>query len=368
MIEIFTDGACNKDRLAGIGWCAYDGNTKIAEYAGRLNKIATNNIAEFTAVLSAIMWAKEKKHSKIQILSDSQLTVNILSGEWDTKKPWLQWLHHFVQSASKDINVDYNWIPRESNAEADKLACKYKKHEVPIVTLPDVVYKDLLDTANIRFYERNGKKYPSVTTIINYKRIDFPMEKLTQYGDRGTIVHAIIEHYLLHKKLLDIDSLIKVSEPKDAEQLRKAYMNVKYGTLNLSINKPIQDFKMFWNIHSKYIEYKPEWIERKVYSDEHLYAGTADFPCIYKGIPTIADWKTSGQYPKEKLLGYFKQCGAYARADVGLPEDLGDVQQGMIIPLGPREPISNPFMTKEIDAHFGMFMDDRADFKETYGV
>jgi len=58
---------------------------------------------------------------------------------------------------------------------------------------------DLIDKqySNIRFYEKNGKKYPSVTSILNWdKQWSVTEDELAQYASRGTIVGYLVEQYL----------------------------------------------------------------------------------------------------------------------------------------------------------------------------
>ena len=62
----------------------------------------------------------------------------------------------------------------------------------------DVIEKQY---AGVRFYEKNGKKYPSVTSILGWN-VDWKIseDELQQYGSRGNIIHKIIELYFQTKK------------------------------------------------------------------------------------------------------------------------------------------------------------------------
>jgi ribonuclease HI len=123
-INIYTDGAARGNPgPAGIGAIILDksGNVEkeLADYIGE----ATNNVAEYQAVIAGLEAAKEFSPEVINIFADSQLVIRQLKGEYRVKSERLRPYYEKVQKLLTDFN-DYNlqYIPREKNKEADKLA------------------------------------------------------------------------------------------------------------------------------------------------------------------------------------------------------------------------------------------------------
>ena len=122
-LEIYTDGgARNNPGPAGIG--VVIGDKEYAEYIGE----ATNNIAEYKAVIFALKKAKhllgksKLKNTEVIVNIDSQLVVNQLNGEYKILEKKLQLL--FMEIWNLKFNFSYlrfNYIPREENKKADYL-------------------------------------------------------------------------------------------------------------------------------------------------------------------------------------------------------------------------------------------------------
>jgi ribonuclease HI len=120
---IYTDGgARGNPGPAAIGGVIYDEKknklTEISEFIGH----ATNNQAEYQAVLAAIKKAKTLEAEEIEFYLDSKLAANQLSGNFKIKNKGLASL--FVQVYNETLNfkkVSFHYIPREQNKEADRL-------------------------------------------------------------------------------------------------------------------------------------------------------------------------------------------------------------------------------------------------------
>lgn len=91
----------------------------IARYIGR----ATNNTAEYQALLIALARAREAGVKHLRVFSDSELLVNQVNGRYRTTVPHLQ---QFLQEAIRLMReigrVDVAHVRREANKEADALA------------------------------------------------------------------------------------------------------------------------------------------------------------------------------------------------------------------------------------------------------
>ncbi|MBI5079584.1 ribonuclease HI family protein [Candidatus Wolfebacteria bacterium] len=122
-ILIFTDGGSRGNPgPSAIGVVFTDDNGRVLkEYSRHLGK-ATNNQAEYEAVVFALEKAKLLKYKNIELRIDSELIGRQLLGKYKIKDPDLQPLFLKVWNLRIDFdNVDIKIIPREQNREADKL-------------------------------------------------------------------------------------------------------------------------------------------------------------------------------------------------------------------------------------------------------
>ena len=83
---------------------------------------ATNNVAEYTAIVKALEAAKQIGAKRVTVFSDSELLVKQVNGEYRVKSEQLRPL---FQQARKLLGEFENWkvqhVAREKNKEADKL-------------------------------------------------------------------------------------------------------------------------------------------------------------------------------------------------------------------------------------------------------
>lgn len=121
---IFTDGgARGNPGPAGIGAVIYDEKKKlvaeISEYLG----IATNNQAEYKALIAALQKATALKVEELDCYLDSELIVKQLKREYKVKNKDLAPLFLTIHNLSLNFKkISYTHIPRERNQEADRLA------------------------------------------------------------------------------------------------------------------------------------------------------------------------------------------------------------------------------------------------------
>lgn len=129
MLTVFCDGSCepNPGGTAAFGWVVYDGEKKIRELCSVActGEGATNNVAEYSAVISAPSWllANGYANRRVVVHSDSELLVCQLAGRYRVKAPNLIPLHRqALKLAALFKEVAFRWVPRERNAEADALS------------------------------------------------------------------------------------------------------------------------------------------------------------------------------------------------------------------------------------------------------
>jgi len=119
---IFTDGAAlGNPGPMGIGVVIYHHRKKIKELSEYIGE-GTNNIAEYTAVIRALEFAKKEGEKEVHIKSDSQLIVRQMNGEYRVKDAKLKPLKRKIDSLVEGMQVRFDHIPREQNEEADILS------------------------------------------------------------------------------------------------------------------------------------------------------------------------------------------------------------------------------------------------------
>lgn len=128
MIEVWTDGLCEPINPGGTGCAGYiiKKNGKIVEKGSEslgASEDMTNNVAEYSALIRALQTVRKLglDQEKILVKSDSKLLVSQMKGEWKVKGARIVPLHNKAAELKKGLNIDFQWIPREENEEADKL-------------------------------------------------------------------------------------------------------------------------------------------------------------------------------------------------------------------------------------------------------
>ena len=83
---------------------------------------ATNNVAEYRALLAGMEAAKKFDAAEVEIVSDSQLLVRQMTGLYRVKNEGLKPLHdRAMKLASGFARCSYRHIRREDNTHADRL-------------------------------------------------------------------------------------------------------------------------------------------------------------------------------------------------------------------------------------------------------
>ncbi|WP_234376410.1 bifunctional RNase H/acid phosphatase [Streptomyces sp. CB01201] len=109
---------------AGYGAVVLDPATgetlaEAAEFIG----VATNNVAEYKGLIAGLRAARELDPSaSVRVRMDSKLVVEQMSGRWKIKHPDMRPLAAEAARILPPSQVSYEWIPRERNKHADRLA------------------------------------------------------------------------------------------------------------------------------------------------------------------------------------------------------------------------------------------------------
>ncbi|GAV85817.1 RVT_3 domain-containing protein [Cephalotus follicularis] len=140
--KLSIDGSsCISGSGAGLVLTSPDGWT--LEYALRFGFKATNNEAEWEALIAGLIIVKHVEVQKIEASSDSQLVVGLVSGEYEAREESMaKYLAH-VQSLKSAFQVfRVLKVPRAENAKVDQLSKlaiteELKKNQTVLVNYPD---------------------------------------------------------------------------------------------------------------------------------------------------------------------------------------------------------------------------------------
>ncbi|QLG48060.1 ribonuclease HI [Natrinema halophilum] len=121
--HLYFDGACRGNPgPAAIGWVIVTGDGIVAEGGERIGR-ATNNQAEYEALIAVLETARDYGYDEVQVRGDSELIVKQVRGEYDTNDPDLREKRVTVRellAAFDEWTIEH--VPREINDRADDLA------------------------------------------------------------------------------------------------------------------------------------------------------------------------------------------------------------------------------------------------------
>ena len=122
-VQIYVDGAASSaTEQAGIGVHMLADGKSVASASRNIGR-ATNNEAEYQALLEGLKMAKDRKTPRVEVFTDSELVANQINGSYRVKSARLRPLHEkviVVLQAFEEWSVRH--IPREQNKYADVLA------------------------------------------------------------------------------------------------------------------------------------------------------------------------------------------------------------------------------------------------------
>ena len=126
LIVVNVDGASKGNPgESGIGVAIFDKDLNLINEACDYLGVATNNVAEYKALILGIKLSTKYNAKRVLFKADSELMVKQIKGEYRVKNAQLKLLFTEAQGLLKKLP---NWkimhVPREENKEADLLANK----------------------------------------------------------------------------------------------------------------------------------------------------------------------------------------------------------------------------------------------------
>lgn len=115
-------GARGNPGPAAIGVVVRDAGGEVLEEVGERIGEATNNVAEYRALLRGIELAAGQGASELELVGDSELVVRQVEGRYKVKNPGMKELHEEVKRALRGFDSwSIRHVRRAENADADRL-------------------------------------------------------------------------------------------------------------------------------------------------------------------------------------------------------------------------------------------------------
>jgi ribonuclease HI len=115
-------GARGNPGPAAIGVVVRNGDGRVLEEVGEAIGEATNNVAEYRALLRGIKLAAAHGAEELELIGDSELVVRQVEGRYKVKNAGMKELHGEVKRALRDFDSwSIRHVRREHNADADRL-------------------------------------------------------------------------------------------------------------------------------------------------------------------------------------------------------------------------------------------------------
>ncbi|KAM2257158.1 hypothetical protein ACFXTI_047431 [Malus domestica] len=119
--SLYVDGLSNQQGC-GAGLVLMTPDKVAMKYALRFKFKASNNEAEYEALITGLRLAKHLEVKRIDIFSDSQLVVNQVTNNFDAKDSSMAVYLAQTQLLLKHFHYQITQIPRATNSHADALA------------------------------------------------------------------------------------------------------------------------------------------------------------------------------------------------------------------------------------------------------
>jgi len=121
--KLSTDGgARGNPGPAAYGYVLETEDGTVLDQRGQTIGVATNNVAEYRALLAGLEAALARGVNELDVVSDSELLVKQMRGEYRVKNEALRSLHTEATRLARELgSVSYRAVRREHNELADRL-------------------------------------------------------------------------------------------------------------------------------------------------------------------------------------------------------------------------------------------------------
>ena len=122
-VRLYTDGgARGNPGPAAYAYVIEDDEGEVLAQHGETIGVATNNVAEYRGLIAGLEKAVELRVDRVEVISDSELMVKQMRGEYRVKNETLRKLQQEAARRARDVGeVAYTHVRRAHNELADRL-------------------------------------------------------------------------------------------------------------------------------------------------------------------------------------------------------------------------------------------------------
>lgn len=123
MYKLFTDGGSRGNPgNSSVAFFIFNESNGLVDFGSKFLGIATNNYAEYTALINGLSHAKKLGLESISCFLDSELVVKQLNGDYKISSSEIKSLAQKVIDLKKEFKtITFTHVPRSENKFADKL-------------------------------------------------------------------------------------------------------------------------------------------------------------------------------------------------------------------------------------------------------
>ena len=108
---------------AGFGAVVTGPDGQVLARLSQFLGVQTNNYAEYSGMLAVLKWAREHGHRRLKVVSDSELMVKQMKGQYKVASPGLRPLWEEARRLAREVDkFEISHTLRGGNKEADRLA------------------------------------------------------------------------------------------------------------------------------------------------------------------------------------------------------------------------------------------------------
>jgi ribonuclease HI len=123
IIAFIDGGARGNPGPAGYGVYIRDSKGGVVAELSKFLGVQTNNVAEYSGLVAALEFAFQNGYKNVQVVSDSELLVKQMRGQYKVNSPDLKPLHERARTMSRKLeSFDIRHVLRAQNKDADRLA------------------------------------------------------------------------------------------------------------------------------------------------------------------------------------------------------------------------------------------------------
>jgi len=122
-VRLYTDGgARGNPGPAAYAYVIEDAEGEVLAQHGETIGVATNNVAEYRGLIAGLERAAQLRLDRLEVISDSELMVKQMRGEYRVKNTALRELQQRAAARARDVGeVAYTHVRRAHNELADRL-------------------------------------------------------------------------------------------------------------------------------------------------------------------------------------------------------------------------------------------------------